>query len=206
ALKLFLGPTTGDIQAPSLGELLEIFRDLPRLGLPVVVHAEDRSVIEAASSRVRAAGGQDYEAFLDSRPRWGELLATETAARLAEASGVPVHIAHVALREALDILRRYKKRGVPITGETCPPYLYFSREDFQHLGREFKILPPVRDVADREALWQALAEGLLDVVATDHAPHLPSEKEGAPDLWATPGGTSGVETLVPLMLDAVHRG
>lgn len=206
AWKLFLGPTTGDIRAPELGALLEIFQAIAPLGLPVVVHAEDRSVIERAEARLRPSGSRDYEDLLASRPRMGELVAVDTAARLAEATGVRVHLAHLALREAVDVVAHHKERGVPVTAETCPPYLFLSREDAPRFGPEFKILPPVRDREDGEALWRGLQDGTVDVVATDHAPHLPEEKEGAADIWSVPGGSRGVETLLPLMLDAVAAG
>lgn len=207
AWKLFMGPTTGDIRAPELGELLHIFEHVVRpLGLPVVVHAEDRSVIEEAQRRVRDSGRSDYSALLASRPRMGEIIATETAARLAETTGVPVHIAHVTLAEAVDVIARHKARGVPITAETCPHYLWLSDEDVEALLPEAKILPLIRGSADRAALWEGITAGTIDVVATDHAPHRPEEKEGASDLWAVPAGSPGVETLLPLMLDAVHEG
>lgn len=206
AFKLFLGPTTGDIRAPEVGELLPIFRTIAQWGLPIVVHAEDRSVIEVAEAQRRSSGSRDYRDLLASRPRFGELLAVETAARLAQETGARVHIAHLALAEAVDIVRRYRRQGVALTAETCPPYLFLSEDDAARLGPAFKILPPVRSRQDQAALWQGLQDGTIDVVATDHAPHLPEEKEAAGDIWAVPAGSPGVETLVPLMLDAVSEG
>lgn len=206
AFKLFLGPTTGDIRAPEVGELLPIFRTVARWDLPIVVHAEDRSVIEVAESQRRPSGSRDYRDLLASRPRFGELLAVETAARLAQETGARVHIAHLALAEAVDIVRRYRREGVAISAETCPPYLFLSEEDAARLGPAFKILPPVRSRQDQAALWRGLRDGTIEVVATDHAPHLPEEKAAAKDIWAVPAGTPGVETMVPLMLNAAAQG
>ncbi|MFS8534103.1 MAG: allantoinase AllB [Limnochordales bacterium] len=203
AFKLFLGPTTGDIRAPGWGRLQDVFALVAELGLPLVVHAEDRDVIEYAQAQVGEA--RDYRAFLATRPPFGELAATQTTCLLAQVSGARVHIAHVSLGDAVDLIREAKERGAPVTAETCPPYLFMTAEDCERLGPASKILPPIRERKDQERLWEGLHDGTLDLIATDHAPHLTEEK--ASKSWsAAPGGMIGLETMLPQLLTAVGEG
>ncbi len=201
--KLFLGPTTGGLQAPGWGQLLDVFTVLAKNGLPVVVHAEEREVIEHWTARAKESGS-GYHHLLASRPEFGELSATASICRLAGETGAKVHIAHVSLAGAVEMISEAKAAGWPVTGETCPPYLFLTEEDFSTIGTAMKVLPPIRRQRDQDQLWQGLHTGALDTIATDHAPHLPEEK--AADIWNAPGGAPGVETLLPLMLEAVHRG
>lgn len=235
--KLFLGPTTGDLRAPNWGRLLEVFETVRDIGLPLVIHAEDRDVIEYWTAKTEAALGSeetggvgavngklgkpfgkeskastssnrenafDYAAFLATRPRFGEVAATQTACLLAQMTGTPIHIAHVALAEAVEVIRQAKAAGAPVTAETCPPYLTMTAADCKRLGAVSKILPPIRNAADREALWAGLHDGTIDLIATDHAPHEAEAKKGG---WmAAAGGMLGVETMLPVLLDNVRRG
>lgn len=203
-MKLFLGPTTGDIRPPEGQALLEACKLIARSGLPLAVHAEDRSAVEAAAAGLAAESVWGYDDFLASRPRSGELKATRQAIQLARASGVRMHIAHVTLAEAVEEIRRAKRDGAAITAETCPQYLFLTDSDAGRLGTEMKILPPVRGEKDRKTLWKGLLEGAIDLVSTDHAPHAPEEKEG--DFRSAAAGAAGLETWMPLMLDAALRG
>ncbi|HEY8416459.1 MAG TPA: allantoinase AllB [Limnochordales bacterium] len=203
AFKLFLGPTTGDIRAPGWGRLMDVFKLVAELGLPLVVHAEDRDVIEYHEQR--AGQHLDYLGFLATRPPFGELAATQTTCLLAAVTGARVHIAHVSLADAVDLIREAKERGAPVTAETCPPYLFMTAEDCERLGPVSKVLPPIRHRVDQERLWEGLHDGTLEVIATDHAPHLVEEKLGKSWLTA-PGGMIGVETMLPSLLTAVGEG
>lgn len=202
--KLFLGPTTGDIRAPEIGPLYEAFQEVAKTGLPLVVHAEDRAAIEYWERRMRAEG-DSYGHFLRSRPSYGEAVATDLAIRLAEETGVQLHIAHIATEEGVSALKAARQRSSSVTGETCPHYLALTESDWPRLGNRLKILPPVRSLQDQRALWEAVQSGLIDVIATDHAPHLLSERAGK-SLWDAPAGAAGLETMLPLLLDWVNRG
>lgn len=201
--KLFLGPTTGNLQAPDWGELTSAFRILADLRIPIVVHAEDRAMIDYWLPRARQMG-DDYAAFLAGRPESGEIAATERICRLAGETGAAVHIAHVTLAQAVDVIAAAKERKWPVTAETCPPYLFLTADDYRQVGTAMKVLPPVRQAADRAALWAALRCGTLDMVATDHAPHTTDDK--AKGLWDAAAGAPGVETLLPMLLAAARRG
>lgn len=204
AFKMFLGPTTGEIRPPEHGALFAAFEEVARTGLPLVVHAEDREVIEYWQNRL-AGLGDTYGHFLQSRPAYGEAAATELAIRLAEATGARVHIAHVATAEGVDVLRAAKERCEYVTCETCPHYLTLTEADWPRLGNKLKILPPVRSTKDQKWLWEAVQDGVIDVIATDHAPHLDAERTGK-SLWDAPAGAAGLETMLPLLLDSVNRG
>jgi dihydroorotase len=123
----------------------------------------------------------------------------------AEWTGARLHIAHKSSKDALYVLRDAKARGVDVTVETCPQYLLLSTEDHKRLGNVLRVNPPIREPGHQEALWEALRQGVVDMIATDHAPHLPQEKTRA-SCWQCDCGFPGVETQMPLMLTEVNRG
>ncbi len=201
-IKLFLGPTTGGIEAPSWGELYRLFSSWTGPQAVFAFHCEDRDVIDKA--RPGAEFLEGYRALLAWRPRFGELLATEGVLRLSLETGARVHIAHVALKEAVDAVARAKAAGAPVTAETCPQYLLLTEDDFEWAGEEMKVLPLIRSRSDRERLWTGLREGAIDAVATDHAPH--RRPGGARAPFDGPFGMAGVQILLPLLLDRAIRG
>ena len=144
-------------------------------------------------------------AHLASRPAVVAVEAVSRAAILAEWTGARIHILHISSAEELRPLREAKARGVDITGETCPHYLLLSADDYHDLAGIIRVNPPVREARNQEPLWAALADGTIDMIATDHAPHTPEEKTRN-DIWAVDCGFPGVETQMPLMLTEVNNG
>lgn len=204
AFKLFLGPTTGDIEAPSRGSLYDAFQEVADTGLPLVVHAEDREIISHWRDRMQGLG-DTYGHFLQSRPPFGEAIATDLAVRLAESAGVRLHVAHVATREVASVVQAAKQRTSLVTCETCPHYLALTQADWPRLGNKLKILPPVRSARDQEHIWDTVRDSTIDIIATDHAPHLEEERKDKV-LWDAPAGAAGLETMLPLLLDWVNQG
>jgi dihydroorotase len=102
-------------------------------------------------------------------------------------------------------MRAARAAGLDVTGETCPHYLLLSTEDYERLGMVAKVSPSIKTPADREGLWEALLDGTIDILASDHAPHPPAQKL-VPSVWDAASGFPGVETIVPLMLDQVAAG
>ena len=151
------------------------------------------------------AGRRDPLAHIASRPAVVAVEAVSRAAILAEWTGARIHILHISSAEELRPLREGKARGVDITGETCPHYLLLSTDDYHGLAGIIRVNPPVREARNREPLWSALADGTIDLIATDHAPHTPEEKTRN-DIWAVDCGFPGVETQMPLMLTEVNNG
>src|SRR5271166_5824326 len=203
--KCFMGNTFGNLPSPSTGAMLEGFEIIAQHGLRIALHAETASIMARREKRLKAAGRSDAIAHLASRPAVVAIEAISRAAILAEWTGARIHILHISSADELRPLREAKARGVDITGETCPHYLMLSSEDYAKFAGVIRVNPPVREKRNQEPLWQALADGTIDLIATDHAPHTPEEKTRN-DIWTVDCGFPGVETQMPLMLTEVNRG
>jgi allantoinase len=142
-----------------------------------------------------------------SRPAIVESTAVASLLGVASSLATRIHIAHVSSKHTVELLREAKAKGLPVTAETCPHYLFFTDEVLERVGPYGKINPPLRSEEDRVALWDGLLDGTLDVVATDHAPFTSQEKEAAwGDILEAPPGHPGVEFLLPLMLSEALKG
>jgi dihydroorotase len=203
--KLYMGNTFGKIPSPSTGAMLEAFEVVAPTGKRISLHAETNSIMERRETRLRAAGRTDPLAHIASRPAVVAVEAVSRAALLAEWTGARIHILHISSAEELRPLREAKARGVDITGETCPHYLMLSADDYARFAGVIRVNPPVREARNQEPLWRALADGTIDLIATDHAPHTPEEKTRN-DIWTVDCGFPGVETQMPLMLTAMNAG
>jgi dihydroorotase len=203
--KCYMGNTFGKIPSPSTGAMLEGFEVVAATGKRISLHAETNSVMERRETRLRAAGRTDPLAHLASRPAVVAIEAVSRAAILAEWTGARIHILHISSADELRPLREAKERGVDITGETGPHYLMLSADDYARLGSVIRVNPPVREQDNQEPLWQALLDGTIDMIATDHAPHTRDEKIRN-DIWTVDCGFPGVELQMPLMLTAVSDG
>jgi dihydroorotase len=205
SFKCFMGNTFGNLPAPSDGAILEGFEILARRGVRCVVHAENPSIMARRQARMEAAGRADRHAHLAARPEVCEIEAIGRATVFAEWTGARLHIAHHSAADSLYILREAKRRGVDVTAETCPQYLLLNTGDMTRLGSVLRVNPPIRDARHNAPLWDALVEGVLDMIATDHAPHAPDEKTRE-RIWNCDCGFPGVETQMPLMLTEIGKG
>lgn len=165
-------------------------------GLPCTVHAENQSLIE----RFEALSTNGARS---SRPPVIETAAIALLGALARYTGARVHIAHMSSGAAAEALVAAKATA-KLTGETCPHYLIFNEDQVLEFGSLVKVAPPLRTAADNKALWEAVATGSIEVIASDHAPFTPEEKGVSYE--SAPRGIPGVEAMVPVVLDAVHRG
>jgi allantoinase len=148
-------------------------------GLPLLAHAELAAPVERATAALKDADWHAYSTYLASRPDESEVEAIRLLISLAEEFSVPIHIVHLSSAKALPLIREAKSIGVPITVETCPHYLWFAAEEIADGATEFKCAPPIRSQENRELLWAALKEGLIEMVATDHSPCPPAMKKSA---------------------------
>jgi dihydroorotase len=203
--KLYMGNTFGRIPTPSTGAMLEAFEVVAKTGKRVALHAETNSIMERRETRLRRAGRLDPLAHIASRPAVVAVEAVSRAAILAEWTGARIQILHISSAEELRPLREAKARGVDIIGETCPHYLLLSTDDYSRFAGVIRVNPPVREARNQQPLWDALADGTIDLIATDHAPHSPEEKTRN-DIWTVDCGFPGVETQMPLMLTEVNAG
>jgi allantoinase len=150
-------------------------------GLPLLAHAELAAPVDAATAALntRQVDWQKYSTYLASRPDQAEVEAIKLLIHLAEEFQTPIHVVHLSSAAALPLLADARGRGVPITVETCTHYLWFAAEEIPDGATEYKCAPPIRSAANREALWQALSDGLIDMVITDHSPCPPAMKHSA---------------------------
>ncbi len=201
--KLFLGNTTGDLPCPNDGAVLEGFETIAALGLRCSIHAENSPILFWRQNRMLAAGRHDPLAHLAARTDVVAIEALCRSAVLAEWTGARIHIVHESCAGSLPYIRFFKERGVDMTVETLPQYLYLSAEMTTGPdGQMLRMNPPVRQASHQEPLWRALIDGTVDMVSTDHAPHAVEEKQGE-RIWDVACGMVGVETSLSLMLTAV---
>ncbi len=189
-------------------ELRLVMAELQGTGLPLLAHAEAAGPVSAATHTLNDAGAdwRRYATHLASRPDEAEVEAIALLLRLAEEFATPVHIVHLASARAVPMLAAARRRGVPVTVETCAQYLWFAAEAIPDGATEYKCAPPIRSAENREALWRALEEGVIDFVATDHSPCPPEMKhrdEGRFDkAW---GGIASLGLALPVLWTAMER-
>ena len=178
--------------------IFHALRRLKEVGAFAGVHCENAGLIDALVAEARAAGRMGPGSHPRTRPPEAEAEAVGRLLRLAQAAEAPVMVVHLTCAAALEEVRAARRRGQKVYAETCPQYLLledsvYDREPWLE-GAKFVCAPPIRKAADREALWQALAAGELDTVATDHCSFTPAQKElGREDFTKIPGGLPGVE-------------
>ena len=199
--EVFLADSTGD-----MGVAPDDFADAVDCavdeGVTVTVHAEDETLFDTTARDDDAGGmGQAANADLWStyRTAAAEASAVEYATEVGQETGAEIHIAHTSTPEGIDAAV-----AGGATCEVCPHHLYLSREDLDELGTHGRMNPPLRSEDRRQAVFERVADGTVDIVATDHAPHTREEKDAG--LWEAPSGIPGVETMLPLLLESARQG
>ncbi|MFB6219163.1 MAG: dihydroorotase [Halobacteriaceae archaeon] len=191
--EVFLADSTGE-----MGIDADLFADAAEraaaAGVTVTVHAEDEQRFDDAA-RERS----DADAWSAFRTAEAEIAAVERALAVGDATGVDLHLAHTSTPEAVD-----RAAAAGATCEVTPHHLFLSRADLPELGTFGRMNPPLRSAERRAALFERVADGTVDMVATDHAPHTRAEKDAS--IWDAPSGVPGVETALPLLLAAAGRG
>jgi allantoinase len=170
----------------------------------LIAHAEDASVIEAAPP----VHGRRYADFVASRPQAAESSAVAALLDQTRRTGCRTHIVHVSGAASLPLIRAAKDEGLPVTAETCPHYLTLRAEDVPDGATQFKCCPPIREDANRDLLWAALAEGTIDCVVSDHSPCTPAAKRlDSGDFGEAWGGIASVQLGLPAVwTEAARRG
>jgi allantoinase len=183
------------------GSLLRTMREVAKTQRVHCIHAESDSTIACLTEDLVSAGRKDPMAHYDSRPNFTEEEAVYEALLLCKVLRAKVHIVHVSTSGATSLLSGARKNGIDASAETCPHYLCFTKELLKTKGPLAKYNPPARNLEDTKFLLNALNDGTIDMVSTDHAPHTLEEKElGQQDIFRAPPGTPGVETRLPILL------
>jgi len=187
-------------------ELRAALPHVARTGLPLLVHAELPGPVDAAAQRLAQSDWSKYATYLDSRPDEAELSAIRLLLSLCREFRFRLHIVHLSTSLALDMLRAAKSEGLPVSVETCPHYLHFCSEQILDGQTLFKCAPPIRSRENCEKLWEALRDGVIDLVATDHSPCPPEMKRLDNGNFRTAwGGIASLSLALPVMWTELSR-
>jgi len=197
-IKIFMGSSTGDLLVDNPDVLEKIFANGSRL---IAVHAEDEAILKANTELLKHIS--DVRLHSRIRDESAALSATKLAVRLSLKYQRRLHILHLTTEDECDFLRRLPREHL-ISTEVCPQHFTLTvPECYENLGTLAQMNPPIRTKRHADALWQALKDGIIDCIATDHAPHTLAEKEQP--YGKAPSGMPGVETSLPLMLNRVNQ-
>jgi allantoinase len=201
-------PGTEEFTMVGEAELRAALPILKAANLPLLVHAELPGPVDAATHALSQSDWRRYATYLASRPPDAELEAIDLLIRLCEETRCHIHIVHLSTARALERLREARHRGLPLTVETCPHYLHFAAEDIRDGATLAKCAPPIRERENREALWQALRDGTIDLIATDHSPCPPALKHLDTGNFKTAwGGIASVSLALSIIwTEAQRRG
>lgn len=203
-VKLFMGSSTGGMLVDQDERIERIFSESPTL---IALHCEDQSIISANTAKYKEATASDdpaveYHPLIRSEEACYQ--STKKAVELARKTGAKIHIMHISTARELELLQPGDLKDKQVTAEVCLPHLYFTDADYATYGTRIKCNPAVKTEADRNALRNALREGLIDVIGTDHAPHLPADKVGGSLKAAS--GIPAIQFVLPAMLELSDQG
>ena len=178
---------------------------IAKSNLPLLVHCEFQGLANP-SPLERGQGVRSYKNYLNSRPRKWEDDAIALMISLCEEFNCRVHIVHLSSSNSIEQIVKAKERGLPLTVETCQHYLYFNAEEIKDGQTQFKSAPPIREKENNEKLWQALKEGIIDFVATDHSPATPDLKQlESGDFMKAWGGIASLQFALPVLWTAARK-
>lgn len=189
------------------GDILRGFREIAGVNGLALIHAENDQIIRDNHKRLKDEGRKDYPAYLEERPRIAEVEAGRRVIQYLEETGCRGLIVHTSIPDTVYRAAEARTRGVKVSIETCPQYLYLTDEDVKEKGPWVKFAPPARSKDTVMKIRELLNRGWVDTVATDHAPFSKEEKEiGYDDILDAPNGIPGLEPFLPLLLNGVNEG
>ena len=203
-VKLFMGSSTGGMLVDQDERIEAIFNESPTL---IALHCEDQNIISANTAKYKEETSSDdpdvsYHPLIRSEEACYQ--STAKAVALAKKTGAKIHIMHISTARELELLQQGDLKDKQVTAEVCLPHLYYTDADYATYGTRIKCNPAVKTETDRDALRKALREGLIDVIGTDHAPHLPTDKVGGSLKAAS--GIPTIQYVLPAMLELTDKG
>ncbi len=201
AIKVFMGCSTGGLVIDDDQTLDAVFQRAKAHNLLVAVHAEDEMILR--ENKKKYPFETDPAIHSKIRSRLAAITATKKAIALSAKYQTPLYVLHMSTKEEIALVREAKKCGVPVFAECCSHHLFLNEEAYAVWGTLVQMNPPLRTKEDQEALFEGIYDGTIDTIGTDHAPHLLSEKRRP--YGEAPSGIPGIETLLPLLLNAVSQ-
>lgn len=201
-IKVFMGSSTGDLLMDDESSLHAIYALASKFNLPIALHAEDEIIIRENTKKFENETDFKYHSIIRSPD--AARTAVQLVIKLSEIYNVTSYILHVSTPGEIELIKNAKIKGVKIFAETCPHYLFLNDTMYDRLQGKVKMNPPIRSIIDQNHLWQAINDGVIDTVASDHAPHTLEEKDVP--LCKCPSGIPGIETTVPLLMTAYVEG
>jgi dihydroorotase len=201
SIKIYFGSSTGNMLLNDDKKIAEILKYARKKNIVVCVHAEDDFVILRNSTKGKNLKAKDHDKI---RSAEAEAEAIKKLLALQRKTKCRMHFCHLSSERGVKLIANAKKKSRLITAEVSPHHLFLTNKDIKGLGNFGKVNPSIKSEKDRRALWKGIFNGTIDVIATDHAPHTITEKRKHYAL--APSGLPGVETMLPLLLDAMHSG
>lgn len=201
-VKLFMGASTGDLLVADEESQRKIASECARLNLVLAVHAEDEEIIAENKKKYLHELSPDVHSKIRS-PKAAES-AVKKIISYARDYGTKIYILHVSTKEEIKLIKDAKKEGLSIYAEATPHHLFFNENAYNYEGLRVQMNPPLRSEEDRIALWAAINDGTIDTIGSDHAPHTLEEKKQP--YGQAPSGVPGIETTLPILLDAHNKG
>jgi dihydroorotase len=202
AFKLYLTAQIGGVDISDDEALLFAFNKVREFEVPIAVHAEDKEEIKAVKQKL---GQNDVDAYLKAHTPEIEAKAVERILKIARKSKAQIHFCHISSKKAIILINNARKSGLRVSCEVTPHHLLLTSEALRHQGTMLLTDPPVRSKNIIKELWKAAKKAQIDIIASDHAPHLVTEKT-ADSIWDVKPGIPGLETLLSLLLTKVNEG
>ena len=201
-IKVFMGASTGELLMDDISSLHAIYAIARSFDLIIALHAEDELIIR--ENTIKHGNETDFKYHSVIRSVEAAVKAVEVVIELTRIYMVKSYILHLSTKAEIDLVRLAKQEGLPIFAETCPHYLFLDDTMYSKLNGLGKMNPPLRNKIEQEFIWQAINDGTIDTIGSDHAPHTLEEKDQP--LCKCPSGVPGIETTLPLMLTAYKNG
>lgn len=201
-IKIFLGCSTGNLYVDDKKELARLFQFAAQEDMIIAIHAENQRIISENQSLYKASSDVRTHSLI--RPREAAIKAVEETLDLCREYGTQVYFCHVSTKEEIELIKDAKQDQLLVYLEVTPQHLFLTERDYDTLGTKAQMNPPLRTQEDHNALWLAINEDWVDTIGTDHAPHTLMEKQKPyPE---SPSGMPGIETRLPLLLNAYNQG
>ena len=201
-IKVFMGCSTGGLVIDDDESLQAIFKIAAKENMLVAVHAEDEYRLKENAKKNN--GLLNYAIHSKIREKTAAAIAVKKAIQLVRLYGTRLYILHTSTRQEIDLIAQAKEEGLPVFAETTPHHLFLNINDYASLKGKAVMNPPLRSIEHQDALFKAIKSGIIDTIGSDHAPHTLEEK--ARPYGSCPSGVPGIETTLPLLIEAYHQG